>query len=367
MRFESPLAAAHACSSIGHSLLAYRITPYDMPYLRNADSCMMSPDSFPSPLGPSAFSAATAAAQPAPSNATALAQLLSTNVSHVNTHTSASTISQPGYVTSHGATLGMGLFFNGSGAHPRTARTSRTSRASATTETGDAADQRSSNARSSNARSSNASIKSQPLLHQSVSSPIPRPAPAAAGGGIGAANAASAAPTPRLMGGHGLVRHLSTLIRSAGNALYGGGHQSHTVTGTVWGSSGLPSSPTGTAGHLSPTSVVAMSVAGVHADTVFESPPAGGGVGREHYRALRVTSDRPSREGAAAARAPAGGGGGGDGSRAPHILGSPLQLASPGALLARGGGGGGVLLDTLQTRLRAATGSIFRGGSFSGG
>ncbi len=236
---------------------------------------------------------------------------------------------------------------------------------------GDAADQRSSNARSSNARSSNASIKSQPLLHQSVSSPIPRPAPAAAGGGSGAANAAAAAPTPRLMGGHGLVRHLSTLIRSAGNALYGGGHQSHTAAGTVWGSSGLPSSPMGTAGHLSPTSVVAMSVAGVHADTAFESPPAGGGGVREQYRAFRVTSDRPSREGAAAARAAAGGSGG-DGSRAPHFLGSPLQLASPGAPLARGGGGGGgggggVLLDTLQTRLRAATGSIFRGGSFSGG
>ncbi|KXZ43981.1 hypothetical protein GPECTOR_76g803 [Gonium pectorale] len=231
----------------------------------------------------------------------------------------------------------------------------RTSRNSAG---GDQAD--TEGTRSSNQRSSNASVRSggqMPLLgrasHTAASAIL---GPGAGAGSqqqyqvptAGGAAAAATTSSPVLLRpgpGPGLVRHLSTLIRSASMALYGTSAPHGGGPGGVGGQGPLsgPTQPLQTHGSvtmtLSPTP-----------ESGYDTQGSTRGSGGERRARLSVYRESTFTAASAAAM-------GLPSSANP----SPVQPGSGGAA----GGGGATLRELLPPRLRAA-GALFRVGSFSG-
>ncbi|GFR40647.1 hypothetical protein Agub_g1232 [Astrephomene gubernaculifera] len=225
--------------------------------------------------------------------------------------------------------------------------------------------------RSSNQRSSNPSIRSIGVPRQGSSSV--HHAQLHSQPPYGSAHTGAGSPVlSRTGAAQGLVRHISTLIRSASNALYGssgnnnnsnnGGGAGGAAAGVIssgpfHGAGSQPLSPRQQSQSQIPSLGVALSPT---LETTYETGDSGGGAGGGEIGGYRR---RPSGErgvyemaaGAAGTAAPAAG--------LPSV-GSPTGAPAAGSG-GHGGGGGGVLRDLLAPRLRAA-GSLFRVGSFSG-
>ncbi|KAG2494772.1 hypothetical protein HYH03_007016 [Edaphochlamys debaryana] len=180
------------------------------------------------------------------------------------------------------------------------------------------------------------------------------------GSPVGAHGLPTVTPTLRTpMPRQGLVRHLSTLIRTASIALYGA--STAAVAGRDAPGSPPPLHSVGSVG------AVGVSLANPNQDSVYEHL---GSIRRTGGH--RTSDSRAAREALATTTGFVGGSSGGVGVERGNAGGPAgatasgyLQHAAAGGAAGGHGGAGAVLRELLPPRLRAA-GSLFRVGSFSG-